>query len=273
MTLSWNTWQAPLYPGRLIAVGRDHHGHQVIVYVMTGRSPSSQARRLLYEAGELRTDVTDPTLLAQGNPQLLLYDCMLRASDHFLISNGSQTLCLAESAEARYEQGLPLDPLAILVGAHRRPFLAEATQADRFMDLTQYEPDPPHWTPRICAVVGPQDAAMSITKRVEGETCRNFFVLPMQAGTLHLLTTYAGSLPAANEGLPSFAGEPVRLSLPGDTPHTVAQAFCEAFAPRPETDHRDFRVSIATMFYHPKEHRLQAYVWNRHPAPESEEIS
>ncbi len=269
MTLSWNAWKAPVYPGRLIAVGRDHHGHQVIVYLMTGRSPSSQARRLIYEAGELRTEVTDPTLLAQGNPQLLLYDCMLRANDHFLISNGSQTLCLAESAEAHYEQRRTLDPLAILVDAHQRPYLIEGTQQGCFLDLTAYEPDPPHWTPRICAVVGPQHAAMSITKRVDGELCRNFFALPMQAGTLHLLTTYTGSLPTANEGLPSFAGEPLRVTMPGETPHTITQAFCEAFAPRPETENRDFRISVATIFYHPKEHRLQAHVWNRHPMEES----
>ncbi|MCB9640624.1 MAG: hypothetical protein H6727_17140 [Myxococcales bacterium] len=270
MTLSWHDWQAPAYPGRLIAVGRDKHEALVIVYLITGRSPSSQARRIIEEAGALRTDVTDPQILAQGNPQLLLYECVLRHNDHLLISNGAQTMALLDAAEDQYNQRLPMDPLQILIDAHQRPFWVEDTRDGHFLDLAEYEPDPPHWTPRICAAVGPQHAAMSIVKRVGEETCKNFYSLPLQSGVFNIITTYAGEMVGPGQAIPSFAGEPLRVSFPAEEPEAITEAFYQAFAPRASTNQQDLRVSIATMRYSPKQRRIETHLWNRHPLEENE---
>ena len=67
------------YLGRFFAIGRNPDGLDIVVYGITGRSPSSQARRLILDkqpsqgssAGlVIKVEPTDSQILASGNPDL-----------------------------------------------------------------------------------------------------------------------------------------------------------------------------------------------------------
>ena len=56
------------YSGRGITIGMTLEGNPFIGYTLTGRSPSSQARKLVYDESlsTIRTDVTDPEQVLQS---------------------------------------------------------------------------------------------------------------------------------------------------------------------------------------------------------------
>jgi IMP cyclohydrolase len=269
MPIEWKDWKAPAYPGRIIAIGQESAGDALlVVYMMTGRSPASQARRLVEDGdGSLHTEITDPDALLQGNPQLLLYDCVLRFQDHLLISNGMQTSLLEMAAASLAQAQMPLSPLAILIRAHAQPYWVEGTQRGHFLDLTEYEPDAPHYTPRISAALDHKEAAFSLIRRHEGKTARAFFTLPHQRGRLHLISTYDGLLTEKDAPLAPFRGDPLQLTLPNDNPTNLLNAFRDAFAPRPASNDLDLRISIAVQRFHPHERTLHTFLWNRHDNP------
>ena len=100
------------YPGRLIALGRDPTGeHNVVVYAVTGRSPSSQARTLEYNADDntIFTKPTDPEVLEKGNPDLLLYDAIVMLDDSVAVSNGKQTEAFARELSDDAGDGVSWD--------------------------------------------------------------------------------------------------------------------------------------------------------------------
>ena len=94
-----------VYPGRLILLGRDPSGKStVILYAITGRSPSSQARKL--EVGEdgIWVKPTDKSVLKSGNIDLLIYPSLFILDQGVAVSNGKQTVdvmaCLGHSQNA-----------------------------------------------------------------------------------------------------------------------------------------------------------------------------
>ena len=94
------------YPGRLIALGRDLSGaFNVVIYAITGRSPSSQARRLVAEGNAVWTKPTDPEVLNKGNPDLLVYPALVLGAG-IAVSNGKQTVDIDAGG-----QGSPVDVL------------------------------------------------------------------------------------------------------------------------------------------------------------------
>jgi IMP cyclohydrolase len=66
------------YPGRLILIGRDlADENAVVVYAITGRSPSSQARRLEVTTEGVWVKPTDVKILREGDQNLLIYPAIL----------------------------------------------------------------------------------------------------------------------------------------------------------------------------------------------------
>ena len=95
------------YPGRVIVIGRSLGGEWLVGYAVTGRSPSSRARRLVVRSdSNLYTEPIDPKLLASGNPALLVYPAIVRCKCGVVVSNGAQTtpvherLCAEPGASA-----------------------------------------------------------------------------------------------------------------------------------------------------------------------------
>ena len=78
------------YHGRIIILGRAESGENVVAYAVTGRSPSSRARKFELEGEAIKTAPTNLQDLNTGNPALLIYPAIkkleLRELEHILYS-------------------------------------------------------------------------------------------------------------------------------------------------------------------------------------------
>jgi IMP cyclohydrolase len=207
------------YPGRLIVIGAPHgNGHAVILYAITGRSPSSQARKLVFRDGGIWVRPTDEETLKQGNVDLLVYPAVLFGPAGLAVSNGKQT------SDIRDGLAPGADPVSVL---------------SRALSAWDFEPDAPIFTPRI-----------------SGETLRHYFETVLRPGEGGLVSTYEGPnaepLPAfRGEPRPirlagSTAAEAAEAAYadlapaPGGKDFRVAVAC--VFAPLSEPDKAEVRI-------------------------------
>lgn len=212
------------YPGRIIVIGRDNTGKNVfVIYAITGRSPSSQARKLSREGDTLWVNPTGEEIIRQDKVELLVYPAIC-LSQGIAVSNGRQTLDI----KSRLAHGQ--NPSEILASA---------------LSSWNYEPDPPIYTPRISGcVVNSQRAALSIIKRGEdGSSLRNIFEVPLIEGKGWMISTYQGE---NKDPVEPSSGEPQELEFDQDNPNDMAEAVYEALAPR--EGEKDFRVAVACVF-------------------------
>lgn len=212
------------YPGRVIIIGKDRSGENVIViYAITGRSPSSQARKLVEEDDIIWAKPTDEEILKEGKIELLVYPaaCLYRG---IAVSNGRQTL------DIKAGMGQFQDPSKILSSTLSR---------------WDYEPDPPIFTPRISGcIVSSKKAALAIIKRGEdGSSIRDVFEFSLIAGKGKMISTYKGE---NKDPLVPFSGEPVDLELNEKKSKDMAESVYEALGP--EGRSKDFRVAVACIF-------------------------
>lgn len=214
------------YPGRLIIIGAAPGGRAAIVYAITGRSPSSQARKLVHRDGGIWVQPTDEETLKTGKVDLLVYPAVLFASGGIAVSNGKQTADIAGRI------GAGLGPVSVLSSA---------------LAGWDYEPDAPIFTPRISGCLAGNAAGLSVVRRgPSGETLRNYFEVGLRAAEARLVSTYEG--PNADP-LPSFRGEPRFVGLAGSTAGEAAEAVYRDLAP--PAGGRDFRVAVACLFANP----------------------
>lgn len=212
------------YPGRVIILGKDRSNqHVVVVYAITGRSPSSQARKIEFERDCAWVKPTDEEILQKGDPDLLIYPAICIGTG-IAVSNGKQTQDVA-------------------VGLKKGLLSVQALEES--LQNWNYEPDAPNYTPRISGCLVDKDTgALSILKRAEdGRTHRQYFEIPLLPGSGYMIATYTGE---NKDPLPSFTGEPRLVPLLGQSPQEVAAGVNEALAP--EDPDKDFRVSTACVF-------------------------
>lgn len=225
MHQNWNNLSAMEYPGRLIVIGRDRPtGRIAVVYAVTGRSASSQARKLEAKPNGVWTQPTDEETLQKGNVDLLVYPALLWFSGGVAVSNGKQTADIRKALEG------VRDPVAALSAS---------------LASWEYEPDVPIHTPRIsgCIVPGPK-AALSLIRREEGGApSRTFIEIPLMSGRGWLISTYDG---INRDPLGSFKGDPLEVDMEEGDPLKTAEAVYDALKPR-ETG-KDFRVATACLF-------------------------
>ena len=100
----------------------------------------------------------------------------------------------------------------------------------------EYEPDAPHYTPRISAILTPSGHTQSILKR-DGKYFYSYAYTPGQGRLIH---TYNHDV-MPSEVLPSFSGEPRRVIIP-DEIDEFAPALWE------ELD-KDNKVSLYVRYY------------------------
>jgi len=219
--------RAMAYPGRVIIIGAEPEGRRsVVVYAITGRSPSSQARRLRSESLSIWTEPLDEKALKEGNPDLLIYRA-LALDAAVVVSNGRQT---EDIIAALSLAGAGSDPGAALSQALR---------------AWTYEPDAPHFTPRIsgCVARGGRAALSVIRRAAGGEEERLISSWNLEPGRARLVATYSGR---EENPLPAFSGGPRDVELREDTARGVAEAAFDALAPMDPA--RDFRVSVVCLF-------------------------
>ena len=229
------------YSGRGIAVGLTRDGKLFVGYSLTGRSPSSQARKLVYDGPSqtISTEVTDVEQLRKGNPALLIYPAIKQVRDKIVASNGLQTRLLHEvidSTDLKQRQ----HPANILVDAFTVPRMNG--QDEQLIDLASYEPDPPNFTPRISACVNEnQRVAFCIIRKLYGCAEVSIHPLNLRPGTARIITTYKGG----NESpLLPFEGSPLEASVFSTTAQDICRSIYEAIGPKGGDN---FRVASAVM--------------------------
>ena len=226
------------YPGRILGVGRDASGlFDILIYAITGRSPSSQARRLELESDAIWTKPTDPQALRKGKVDLLIYPAVI-FKNGLAASNGKQTTDIAEASG--------LSPIQVL---------------DQGMKKWDYEPDAPTFTPRIGGCILPAGrAGLSLLKRAENGAClRYFYEVPLIPGKGSFVATYAGD---NKDPLPPFTGEPKDLGLGEPTARAMAEGIYDSL--RPPGRALDFRVAVACIFADPSDiNNRQVFIINR----------
>lgn len=265
------------YPGRFIVIGLDRPGNAVVVYGITGRSASSQARRLVYEegaleitgrealsisvpavlrgdlervasaaqaalvkGGEVRVWPTDKKELEKGNPALLIYPAIVFSKRGVAVSNGLQTTSVYEGN---------------VFNAKPTDVLMEGLKEWR------YEPDAPHFTPRIAGVLNGRGAALAILRKGKNDsTAAQYFEVPLENGKGKLISTYAGA--DGVTPLPSFVGAPIDVLIDGSTPEEVSRTFYDALAP--PNGSADYRVSVAALFFNGETLEGKVVIVNRH---------
>jgi len=212
------------YPGRLLALGRESSAERaVIIYAITGRSPSSLARKLVFRDAGIWVEPTDEDVLNTGNAELLVYPAVLFEARGIAASNGRQTADIL----ARLREGG--GPVQVLAGA---------------LESWDYEPDAPNFTPRISGCLIDGRAGLGLVRRGPGGvTMRDFFEFPLRPGEARMIATYEGP---NRDPLPGFSGDPRELLVEGRTPGETAESVYEALEPR--APGRDFRVAVACVF-------------------------
>jgi IMP cyclohydrolase len=216
--------KAMIYPGRVIVLGQDSEADRsVVIYAITGRSPSSQARELRYKGNAIWTIPTDEEALKKGNVDLLVY-MAIAFGRGIAVSNGRQTDDILNHIQDQD------DPEEVL-----RQGLHSWT----------YEPDSPHYTPRISGCILPNSrASLSLIKRgKDGSAQKPFFTWTLGHGKGKLIATYSGS---EENPLPSFQGGPVDIEIEERTATAMAEAVYAALKPR--YSEKDYRVAVACVY-------------------------
>ncbi len=224
------------YPGRFIILGADRDAlHTIVVYGITGRSPSSKARKMVHDKMGRKVSVvpTDEEILKTGNLDLLVYDAILYEKG-IAVSNGKQTNDAALfGAKSQPGKNAPELLGSLAIGLNR----------------WDYEPDAPTHTPRITGVVNEiryNFAFFNIIRRSVGREAtnsRHYFQFPLIPGQGKLITTYTGE---NRDPLPSFTGEPLDVVLPQMNAYQLANDVYNALTPRNPT--KDYRVAVAVVY-------------------------
>lgn len=194
------------YPGRGIALAHGTHGERLVAYFIMGRSQNSRNRVFRYEAGDLYTEAHDPSLVE--DPSLIIY----RALSHptvdgervTVVSNGDQTDTILDG-------------------------LARGLSFDQSLRTRRFEPDAPHFTPRISGMLSADTLRLSIWKALDGagEKAGYFsFAYEAQPGMGYFLSTYETDA----EVLPTYSGEPQRFAFDGDV-SSFAEQLWDALDP------------------------------------------
>ena len=186
------------YPGRGIVIGRSEDGKKAVAaYWTMGRSAGSRNRIFVTDqenASEVvRTKAFDETLIA-GDPSLIIYAAVRQLGKKTIVTNGDQTDTIYEG-------------------------LQKGLSFEQSLRSRKYEHDGPNWTPRISSIIdiegGVLNYTLSILKSDEGdENCtlrQTFDYEGPFAGEGRYIHTYEGD----GNPLPSFKGEPVKVSISG----------------------------------------------------------
>lgn len=186
------------YPGRGIVAGLSEDGkYAVSAYWTMGRSAGSRNRIFVTEKEDgsevIRTKAFDPSLIA-GDPSLIIYAAVRQLDNRTIVTNGDQTDTIYEG-------------------------LKNGKTFEESLRSRKYEHDAPNYTPRISSLLEREEGklkySLSILKSDDGnpDNClRHTFTYdnPVK-GEGHYIHTYLGD----GNPLPSFEGEPVKVSISG----------------------------------------------------------
>lgn len=181
------------YPGRGIAIGKTEDGkNAVAIYFIMGRSENSRNRVFKVNGEDITIYPYDESKVS--DPSLIIYSPVRTFENKLIVTNGDQT-------DTVYDH------------------LAKGESFEAALDTREFEPDAPNFTPRISGMLifdkNDFTYKMNILKSAdaEGTACSRYtFTYPSIAGVGHFIHTYN----CDGNPLPTFTGEPERISLPND---------------------------------------------------------
>ena len=189
------------YPGRGILLGRSADNKRaVIAYFIMGRSAGSRNRVFEETADGIRTRAFDESKMT--DPALLIYHPVRTVGDTTIVTNGDQTDTIRD-------------------GLLRGEVFAQSLRRRSF------EPDAPHYTPRISGILQVDGGyALSILKTAGGDPTsarRQFFGYESPlAGQGHSIHPYHRDC----SPFPSFDGEPRQVAITApDAPYLSAEIW------------------------------------------------
>ena len=188
------------YPGRGIVLGITPDGKQAVAaYFIMGRSVNSRNRVFIQEADGIRTEAHDPSLMV--DPHLIIYHPVREVGQGLIVTNGDQTDTVWE-------------------------YLSKGESWEAALRTRKFEDDGPNWTPRISglqAIDGSYKMSILKSADAEGSACARFFYeYPALAGLGHFIHTYVCD---GNPVIPTFQGEPERVSIPADIDSFTAELW------------------------------------------------
>lgn len=221
------------YPGRGIVLGKTQDGKKAaIAYFIMGRSENSRNRIFEVTEDGIRTKAFDESKMT--DPSLIIYH-PVRILDNGLtvVTNGDQTDTI-------------------------RDHIREGHCYRHALNTREFEPDAPNYTPRISGVVKPDGSYnLSILKSMDGDPaccCRYFYEYDRPvAGVGHFIHTYQENA----EPLPSFEGEPRRVSVSAPDAQTWAKAIWQNLNP-------DNKVSLFVQYIDLASGERETVIVNKH---------
>jgi len=250
------------YSGRGIIVGATpYFGNPFVGYSLTGRSPSSQARELVFgeNTGTIRTNVTDREQLEKGSPALLLYPAVVTIGDVMIASNGAQTKLLYSAVMNAITRDEQINPEDILELAFREPSYEYDQMGDRWIDITTYEPDSPNNTPRISLCMMGLSAAMHIVRCTDGKKDVEIHPFGLELGRGKLITTYKGG---NEKPLLPFVSQPLYVTIDSESVEKIAEGlYAAVYGGTKPGD--NYRVAAAVMLKNMVAGDIETEVINR----------
>ena len=220
------------YPGRGIMLGKSADGAKaVVVYFIMGRSENSRNRIFETTGDGIRTRAFDESKMV--DPSLIIYHPVRRVGEVTVVTNGDQTDTIRDS------------------------LLAGKSYIDALRTRC-YEPDGPNYTPRISGVVD-QDGSfcLSILKSADGDpACSHRYFYEYDAplaGEGRFIHTYQENA----EPLPSFEGEPRRVSVSAPDAETLASQVWASL-------NEDNKVSLFVQYIHLATGERETVILNKH---------
>ena len=220
------------YPGRGVMLGRSaDNKYAVIGYFIMGRSVNSRNRIFTETEDGIRTQAFDESKME--DPSLIIYHPVRKLTGSTIVTNGDQTDTV-------------------------RDFMAEGKTLREALLTREFEPDGPNYTPRISGLLNPDGSyQLSILKSLDGDPaccCRYFYEYDKpQAGVAHIIHTYRED----GNPLPSFEGEPVKLTLDAQNAATLADILWNSL-------NEDNKVSLYVSFIDLATGEAETVIKNKH---------
>lgn len=179
------------YPGRGIIIGQTKDGENLVqVYWIMGRSSNSRNRVFEVEGNSIKTKAYDEKKVE--DPSLIIYYPIKEINGSHIVTNGDQTDTIFQ-------------------------YLSAGKSFEDALKTRTFEPDPPHFTPRISGIINVEldkpNYSLAILKSFnndESVCCRQFFDYgAFKRGFGHCIHTYMGDV----NPLPSFGGEPFVVQI------------------------------------------------------------
>lgn len=188
------------YVGRGIVIGKTEDGTRAaIAYFIMGRSENSRNRIFREEGKDVTIYPFDESKVEDSS--LIIYSPIKVLGDRTIVTNGDQTQTIYDFIQEKESMGKGC-----------RAF-------ENALATRKFEPDAPNLTPRISGIVtcdnGDFTYKLSILKSGDevGTVCNRYtFDYEPLPGLGHFIHTYV----CDGNPIPTFQGEPERVSIPDD---------------------------------------------------------